>query len=137
MTHIVTSDEFVTLILATLKLRFGDVALLDADLDRGLQDAYEDLSLQEDSLSVSSNFTFFPDPLHGNSAKLRRAILWARDRGFLEVEAKKNQRETKYEVRMSEQLANHFLNSAAIGRVFLDGVVERRFPMCRQSHTAA
>lgn len=135
MTHIVTSDEFVTLILATLKLRSGNVALLDADLDRGLQDAYEDLSLQEDSLSVSSNFTFFPDPLHGNSAKLRRAILWARDRGFLE--AKQVKRETWYDVSMSGQLANHFLNSAAIGRVFLDGVVERRFPMCRQSHTAA
>lgn len=131
MTRIVTSDEFVTLILATLKLRYGSIDLLDADLDRGLQDAYEDLSLEEDSLRVSSNFTFFPDPLHGNSTKLRRAILWARDRGFLE--SKQDKRDTKYAVSMSDQLANHFLKSAALGRAFLDGVVDRRFPIRRNT----
>lgn len=133
MTRIVTSDEFVALILATLKLRYPDIYLLDADLDRGLQDAYEDLSLEEDSLKVSSNFTFFPDPLHGNSTKLRRAILWARDRGFLEP--KQDKRDTKYHVSMSNQLANYFLKSPAIGQDFLNGVVERRFPV-RQSAAA-
>ncbi len=134
MTRIVTSDEFVTLILATLKLRYGNVDMLDSDLDRGLQDAYEDLSLQEDSLRVSSNFTFFPDPLHGNSTKLRRAILWARDRGFLE--SKQSKRDMKYQVSMSDQLANHFLKVAAIDQPFLDRVVEHRFPMRRNAQTA-
>ena len=135
MTRTVTSDEFVTLILATLKLRHGDIDLLDADLDRGLQDAYEDLSLQENSLRISSNFTFFPDPLHGNSTKLRRAILWARDRGFLE--SKQDKRDTKYHVSMSDQLASRFLNGAAIGQGFLDCVVAHRFPMLRNTEAAA
>lgn len=135
MARIVTSDEFVTLILATLKLRCGNIDLLDADLDRGLQDAYEDFSLQENSLRVSSNFTFFPDPLHGNSTKLRRAILWARDRGFLE--AKQDKRDTTYKVIMSDRLANHFLTDAVVDQAFLDNVVAHHFPMPRNTQAAA
>lgn len=135
MTHIVTSDEFVTLILATLKLRYGLVDMLDTDLDRGLQDAYEDLSLQEEDLKISSNFTFFPDPMHGNSTKLRRAILWARDRGFLE--AQQDKRDTRYTVRMSDQLANHFLKGAVINRAFLEDLVTHRFRMSRNAQAAA
>jgi len=135
MTRIVTSDEFVTLILATIKVRCGGVDLLDAELDRGLQDAYEDLSAQESSLHVISNFTFFPDPLHGNSTKLRRAIVWARDRGFLE--AKQDKRDTKYQVSMSEHLAKHFLERSAIAQGFLDGVVGERFPVRRSSQAVA
>lgn len=134
MTQIVTSDEFVTLILATMKLRCGSVDLLDADLDRGLQDAYEDLSAQESNLHVSSNFTFFPDPLHGNSTKLRRAIVWARDRGFLE--AKQDRRDIKYQVSMSEQLAKHFLAHSAIAQGFLDRVVDDRFSVRRSAQAA-
>jgi hypothetical protein len=135
MTRIVTSDEFVTLILATLKIQYGNVDLLDADLDRGLQDAYEDLSLEEHSLDVSSNFTFFPDPLHGDSTKLRRAIVWARDRGF--IEAKQDKRDTRYQVSMSEHLAMRFLSDATTGRAFLDRVVARRFPQHRRVQAVA
>lgn len=135
MTRIVTSDEFVTLILAALKLRYGDVALLDADLDRGLQEAYDDLSLVQHTLRVTSNFTFFPDPLHGNSAKLRRAILAARERGFLA--ASQDKEVTKYQVTMSEQLARRFLAEPATGGDFLDRVIARCFPTLRNAQAAA
>lgn len=134
MTRIVTSDEFVTLILAALKLRYKNVALLDADLDNGLQEAYFDFSLAQHELHVTSNFTFFPDPLHGNSAKLRRAILWARDRGFLE--AIQDRQDTKYQVTMSDQLARRFLAEPATGAEFLDRVATHCFPTLRNAKVA-
>ncbi|WP_382161557.1 hypothetical protein [Hydrogenophaga sp. ANAO-22] len=127
MTRIVTSDEFVTLILATLTLRNTSTHLRDAELDQSFQDAYEDLALQETALEVSSNFTFFTDPLHGNSTKLRRAIVWARDRGFLEP--KQGRGGIKYLVKMSPDLANRFLASSSIAPAFLDRVVAERFPV--------
>jgi len=126
MIRIVTSDEFVTLILATLKLRDEKAELPDAELDRSFQEAYEDLSLHEAALRVSSNFTFFTDPLHGNSTKLRRAIVWARDRGFLEP--KHGSRGVKYAVNMSPELARRFLASSAIDCRFLEQVVTDHFP---------
>lgn len=126
MTRIVTSDEFVTLILATLALRSKKVQLRDTELDQSFQDAYEDLARRETDLGVSSNFTFFTDPLHGNSTKLRRAIVWARDRGFIEPE--QGRRGLKYLVKMSPDLANRFLASSSIARDFLQLVVAERFP---------
>ncbi|MDO8773410.1 MAG: hypothetical protein Q7K57_32820 [Burkholderiaceae bacterium] len=126
MTRIVTSDEFVTLILATLTLRGKDVQLRDTELDQSFQDAYEDLARRETDLGVSSNFTFFTDPLHGNSIKLRRAIVWARDRGFLKSE--QGRRGLKYLVQMSPDLAARFLANSSITPDFLRGVVAERFP---------
>jgi hypothetical protein len=126
MTRIVTSDEFVTLILATLTLRGKDVQLRDTELDQSFQDAYEDLALSETDLGVSANFTFFTDPLHGNSTKLRRAIVWARDRGFLKPE--QGRRGLKYLVKMPPNLADRFLANSSIAPAFLQQVVEERFP---------
>ncbi len=126
MTRIVTSDEFVTLILATLALRNTKVQLRDTELDLSFQDAYEDLERRETTLGVSSNFTFFTDPLHGNSTKLRRAIAWARDRGFLEPE--QGRRGLKYLVKMSPDLAHQFLANSSIAPEFLQSVVATRFP---------
>lgn len=126
MTHIVTSDEFVTLILATLAQRGENVQLRDTELDLSFQDAYEDLARRETDLGVSSNFTFFTDPLHGNSTKLRRAIVWARDRGFLEPE--QGRRGLEYFVKMSPVLANRFLANSSISPDFLQQIVEERFP---------
>jgi len=126
MTRIVTSDEFVTLILATLAMRGKEVQLRDTELDQSFQDAYEDLARCETDLGVSSNFTFFTDPLHGNSTKLRRAIVWARDCGFLKPE--QGRRGLKYLVQMSPDLADRFLANSSIAPAFLRGVVAERFP---------
>ncbi len=126
MTRIVTSDEFVTLILATLAMRGKKVQLRDTELDQSFQDAYEDLARRETDLWVSSNFTFFTDPLHGNSTKRRRAIVWARDRGFLEPE--QGRRGLKYLVQMLPELADRFLAKSSIAPDFLRGVVAERFP---------
>lgn len=134
MTRIVTSDEFVTLILATLKLRDPHAELLDRELDQSFQEAYEDLAHREAAMGVSSNFTFFTDPLHGNSAKLRRAIVWARDRGFLQPEQGK--RGMKYLVKMPPELAGRFLTNSSIDTGFLERVISERFPL-RSSAPAA
>jgi len=125
MTRIVTSDEFVTLILATLKLRDEKAELRDAELDHSFQEAYEELASNEAELQVSSNFTFFTDPLHGNSTKLRKAIVGARDRGFLEPRL--GRRGVKYAVNMSTELAQRFVDKSAIDSGFLQRVVTDHF----------
>jgi hypothetical protein len=135
MTRIVTSDEFVTLILATLALRDKNVQLRDTELDLSFLDAYEDLAQSETTLGVSSNFTFFTDPLHGNSTKLRKAIVWARDRGFLEPE--QGRRGLKYLVKMSPDLANRFLVNSSIAPEFLQLIVATRFPERSSDQTVA
>lgn len=134
MTRIVTSDEFVTLILATLKLRDHGAMLRDSELDQSFQEAYEDLSRREADMGISSNFTFFIDPLHGNSAKLRRAIVWARDRGFLQPE--RGKRGMKYLVKMPPELASRFLTNSSIDTEFLELIINERFPL-RSSAPAA
>jgi hypothetical protein len=93
------------------------------------------MSLEQHALRVTSNFTFFPDPLHGNSAKLRRAILAARERGFLAASQVKDV--TKYQVTMSDQLVQRFLTNPATGDEFLGRVAARCFPTLRNAHAAA
>ena len=135
MTRIVTSDEFATLILAALKLRDSGAELRDGELDQSFQEAYEDLAQHERELEVSSNFTFYTDPLHGNSTKLRRAIVWARDRGFLETEH--GRRGVKYLVNMSSDQARRFMDASTIHPDFLNRIVATYFSRCSSDKVVA
>lgn len=80
MDKILTAEEFLTLVLAKLSLAVPGIVLMDVDLDRRFEEAYETLLDHEKSFGVTSNFTFYRDPLHGNTAKLRDALLSLRER---------------------------------------------------------
>lgn len=80
MSTILTAEQFLTLVLAKLSLTAPGVTLMDVELDRRFEEAYETLLESEKALGVTSNFTFYRDPLHGNTAKLRDALLSLRER---------------------------------------------------------
>jgi hypothetical protein len=89
MRNILTADQFLNSILATLKLCTRDDYVLEdnVSLDQRFERAYETLLQHEKDLGVTPNFTFFRDPLHGNSVKLRNALLAAKENGLLFAES--------------------------------------------------
>ena len=123
MIRILTAEEFLTLVLAKLSLKARDITLLDAELDRRFEAAYEMLLENESNLGVVSNFTFFRDPLHGNTAKLRDALLLLCERRLLRPAAQP--RAVKVEI--SEDRARALLQNAPLPDDFLGRLVEGSF----------
>jgi hypothetical protein len=124
MANIVTAEEFLSLILATLKLRVPDQDLRDSELDRLFEQAYEALSENEARLGVRPNFTFYRHSLHGNSVSLRDALVSAFEKGFLESKPGRN---ATYQVSLSPQRARALLERSSLHQDFLDSVTEKVF----------
>lgn len=125
MDKILTAEEFVTLVLAKLSLSLTrpDIILMDADLDRRFEEAYETLLENEKTFGVRSNFTFYRDPLHGNTAKLRDALLSLRERRL--VGPTDEPRAVKVEI--PAERAKALLRDAPIPDKFLGRLVQGSF----------
>jgi hypothetical protein len=123
MQTILTADEFLTSILATLKLCADDYVLEEGSLDQRFERAYETLR-NEGGLKVIPNFTFFRDPLHGNSTKLRDALLAAKDNGLL---VPSSERLAAYTLKMDKSKAETYLGRSSLPRQFLRAVVKEHF----------
>jgi hypothetical protein len=124
MKNIVTAEEFVSLILATLKLSVPDQKLQDSELDWRFELAYEVLSENEDKLGVTPNFTFYRHPLHGNSMSLRDALVSACEKGLLRSQPGRN---AMYNLNLSSQLAHALLDQSSLSTEFLGRVATRAF----------
>lgn len=126
MRTILTADQFLVSILATLKLCTGDDYVLEDDvsLDQRFERAYETLLQHEKNLGVTPNFTFFRDPLHGNSVKLRNALLAAKENGLLLPNA---ERLFTYLLKMDNRRAEMYLRRSPLPAKFLKDVVEEHF----------
>jgi hypothetical protein len=125
--NVVTAEEFLSLILAVLRLRSPDQpeALSDIELDRRLERAYRRLSEAGETLGVQPNFTFYCDPMHGNSARARDAVLAALRKGMLQLERSGN---LKYRLRLSQPQAQSLLARSSIEPDFLRSLVNEVFP---------
>lgn len=126
MRNILTADQFLISILATLKLCTRDDYVLEDDvsLDQRFERAYETLLQHEKDLGVTPNFTFFRDPLHGNSVKLRNALLAAKENGLL---LQNTERLFTYRLKMDNRRAEMYLSHSPLSRKFLKDVVEEHF----------
>jgi hypothetical protein len=124
MKNIVTAEEFVSLILATLKLRAPDQDLQDNELDWRFERAYEVLSENEDKLGVTPNFTFYRHPLHGNSVSLRDALVSACEKGLLSSQRGRN---AMYNLNLSQHRAHALLDQSSLSKEFLERVAARAF----------
>lgn len=126
MHNILTADQFLISILATLKLCTRDDYVLEDDvsLDQRFERAYETLLQHEKDLGVTPNFTFFRDPLHGNSVKLRNALLAAKENGLL---LQNTERLFTYRLKMDNRRAEMYLSHSPLSREFLKDVVEEHF----------
>ena len=126
MRNILTADQFLNSILATLKLCTRDDYVLEdnVSLDQRFERAYETLLQHEKDLGVTPNFTFFRDPLHGNSVKLRNALLAAKENGLL---FQNPERLFTYRLKIDNRRAEMYLSHSPLPREFLKDVVEEHF----------
>lgn len=124
MKNIVTAEEFVSLILATLKLRVQVQDLRDSELDWRFERAYEVLSENEGNLGITPNFTFYRHPLHGNSVSLRDALVSACEKGLLRSQPGRN---AMYDLSLSPQRARALLDQSSLSKEFLERVTKRAF----------
>jgi hypothetical protein len=126
MRNILTADQFLISILATLKLCTRDDYVLEDDvsLDQRFERAYETLLQHEKDLGVTPNFTFFRDPLHGNSVKLRNALLAAKENGLL---LQNTERLFTYRLKIDNRRAEMYLSHSPLSKEFLKDVVEEHF----------
>lgn len=125
MSKILTAEEFLTLVLAKIKLRADPSFTLEtAMIDRRFEQAYEWLSSREKRLGVTSNFTFRRDPLYGKTAKFRDALLSLRERRLIQSDASKR----VFRISMSEELAQAYLKHSVLPPRVLDELVAETFP---------
>ena len=125
MSHIVTSDDFVAGVFATLALRGQKHFLMsDTELDSRFEKAFEDLVAHETELSVSPNFTFYVDELHGDSVSLRDAVLAARDRDIVEL---KNPTFKRINILLDDARARRYIERNPLPSQFLEEIVDRHF----------
>lgn len=124
MSHILTAEEFVTLVLAKLRLKAPDNFVLDAhSLDQRFETAYNWLSDPERKLEVVPNFTFRCDPLYGVTSTFRDALLSLRERGMIQPDSSRH----GYSISLSEALAENYINDGALPSDLLDDLVKDVF----------
>lgn len=124
MSNILTADEFVALVLASMRLLHEKPVLSDSSLDAKFERAYETLSGKEKEMGIETNFTFYTDPFHGNSTKLRDALVNARERGLLKPAP---ERPNDHLVAMSAERARALLDRGSLKDHFLQQLVQRTF----------
>lgn len=124
MSKILTAEEFLTLVLAKIRLMAPKAELDTVDIDRQFEEAYELLSKAEGFLDVTPNFTFNRDPLYGNTAKFRDALLSLRERRMVQADPVK----PVYRIQLSEELARAYMARGVLAEDFLDTLVIKTFP---------
>lgn len=123
MSTILTAEDFLSLVLAQLSLTAPGLTLTDADLDRCFEEAYIALLGKEDEFGIKSNFTFYRDPLHRNTAKLRDALVSLRARKVI----KPAEQPRALKLEMSADKAQAVLKNAPIPNEFLSALVHQTF----------
>lgn len=126
MNRILTAEEFLTLVLAKIKLKAPnhEVVLDTAVIDRRFEEAYDMLISREAALGVTSNFTFRRDPLYGNTAKFRDALLSLRERRLIQLDPLKR----AYRISLSAELAQAYMDRSVLADNFLGDLVDMMFP---------
>lgn len=126
MPNILTADQLLIGILALLKVRGVTKVMEDGSLDQRFERVYELLVAREQELGVRPNFTFYRNPLHGNSARLRNALLGARENGLVTATLGPA---PAYELTMSDERANAYLKSSPLNRATLDELIRDNFKL--------
>lgn len=125
LAKILTSDQFVAGIIATLALKgLKNFVLTETELDKKFEAAFDDLTRQEERLGVRTNFTFYVDPFHGDSVSLRETLLAAKEK---ELIALNNPTFRTFDVILTDERAKNYLSSVPLPQSFLNKIVEKHF----------
>ncbi len=125
MRQTLTSDQFVAGVIATLALQDRrHFVLAETELDECFQKAFEALLANEDELGVAPNFTFFVDPMHGDSVCLRDTLLAAKEK---ELIALNNPTFHTFDIKLNTERAKQYLSRNPLPPAFFSDIVERYF----------
>jgi len=125
MRNILTADQFVAGVISVLALKNRKTFMLhDTQLDDMFHSAFRDLAAKEDVLDVTPNFTFFIDPLHGDSVSLRQTLLAAKEKGLI---ALNNPTFHTFEIKVNDERARKYLTKIPLSEEFLTSIVDRHF----------
>ncbi|RDU98283.1 hypothetical protein [Trinickia dinghuensis] len=133
MPNILTADQLLIGILALLKVHGVTKVMEDGSLDQRFERIYELLVAREKELGVRPNFTFYRNPLHGNSTRLRNALLAARENGLVTATPGPA---PGYELTMSDKRAHAYLENSPLNRATLDDLIRDNFKLPSDVATA-
>jgi hypothetical protein len=125
MQAIVTSDQFLAGVISVLALQERrKFELSDTELDRRFSAAFEDLVAREAEFSVSPNFTFNVDPMHGDSSCLRDTLLAAKENKLI---ALNNPTLHTFDIKLDSTRAEKYLSRGPLPRSFFSDIVQKYF----------
>ena len=126
MTKLVTSDQFVAGIVAVLALKQRThFWLTDTELDGRFELAFKDLVASEAAYGIRPNFSFYVDPYHGDSVCLRETLTAAKEK---ELVSFNNPTFRTFDVKLTPERAQRYLERNPLPRELLDRMVEAHFP---------
>lgn len=126
MATLVTSDQFVAGIVAMLALKNRThFWLTDTELDGCFEKAFSDLIEAEDRYDIRPNFSFYVDPYHGDSVCLRETLTAAKEK---ELVSFNNPTFRTFDVRLSADRAQRYIDRSPVPRELLEQMVEAHFP---------
>lgn len=123
--NILTADQFVAGIISVLALNDRKCfKLRDTELDQKFEHAFEMLVAREKDLDVTPNFTFFLDPIHGDSVSLRETLLAAKEKELISLN---NPTFHTFDIRIDDERARRYLTKVPLPTEFLEDVVNQCF----------
>ncbi|GAB6843198.1 hypothetical protein HNR00_002121 [Methylorubrum rhodinum] len=125
MRQILTSDQFVAGVIAVLALQNKKRFILkETELDERFEKAFEELLTHEDTLKIATNFTFYVDPMHGDSVCLRDTLLAAREKALISIN---NPTLQTFDIKIDDDRALRYLKRIPLPRPFLTNLVNKHF----------
>lgn len=125
MLPILTADEFVAGVMSVLALKNErHFILTETELDSRFQKAFEELVANEQSLGVTTNFTFYVDPVHRDSACLRDTLLAAKEKDIIGLN---NPTFRTFEIKLNNESAEEYLKESPLPRSFLEKIAANHF----------
>lgn len=122
---VITSDQFVAGLMSALTLKNRKhFVLKDSELDEKFEHAFEDLVACEKDLDIVTNFTFYIDPLHGDSVALRETLLAAREKELISIN---NPTFHTFDIKLDDSRAQQYLDKLPCLKSFFFDVVDRYF----------
>lgn len=125
MASILTADQFVAGVIATLALKdLKRFVLKDSELDEMFELAFGELVENEANFDVTPNFTFYTDPIHGDSVVLRETLLAAREKELIAVN---NPTFHTFDIKLDLERARRYLERSPLPKEFFEQLVTKHF----------
>jgi len=125
MPGLVTSDQFITGVLAELAIKGRkEIKLVDTQADEKFEQAYNLLVERMDDYGVEPDFSLMRNPYHGDSEILRETLYAIRERGVVAIN---NPSFRTIQINIDEDDAEDYLSRSPLPQAFFEAVVTLYF----------